>query len=207
MLHIFSSSVGGLVLLSPCTNYGSLLNIEEASSSNSRLPDIATHLPESSRRRVMKKPQDVLIGLYNWIMESWYCTNPSSSVFKAHLSMDKTHTVVKYHFEYQNCSFQFNNKCLKLIYSTHFSVSSEKTNFEISLNFKLFCNILASIDQVFWINFQFQVSQIKFRYQNKQLKYFRITRAQKILKVIFWTKTSNFLQCEAWQCSSRYANR
>ena len=61
-LHIFSS-VGGLVLLSPCTNYGSLLNIEEASFK--RLPDIATHLPESSRRRVMKKPQDVLIGLYN----------------------------------------------------------------------------------------------------------------------------------------------
>ena len=39
-------------------------------------------------------------------------------------------------------------------------------------------NILPSIDQVFLINFQFQVSKIKFRYQNRQLKYFRITRAQ-----------------------------
>ena len=48
-------------------------------------------------------------------------------------------------------------------------------------------NILSSIDQVFLINFQFQVSKIKFRYRKPQLNYLRITRAQ-----LFWTKNSNF---------------
>ena len=32
----------------------------------------------------------------------------------------------------------FKNKCLKILYLSQFSVSSKKSNFEISLNFKLF---------------------------------------------------------------------
>ena len=41
------------------------------------------------------------------------------------------------------------------------------------------------MDQVVLINFQFLVSQTKFRYLKCQLKYFRITRAQIFCEQIF----------------------
>ena len=63
-------------------------------------------------------------------------------------------------------SFRQRNLTLKLAWISSFS-----------------SNILASIDQVLLINFQFRVSKIKFWYQNHQLKYFRITRAQLFYRV------------------------
>ena len=69
-------------------------------------------------------------------------------------------------------------KALKLSIQVILSFCRRNLTLKLAWISSLSCNILASIDQVFLINFQFQVSKIKFRYQNRQLKYFRITRAQ-----------------------------
>ena len=59
-------------------------------------------------------------------------------------------------------------------------------------------NILPSIDQVFLINFQFQVSKANFWYSNKALKTFRITRAQ-ILDRVLWSTLSKQEKKIFWQ--------
>ena len=81
-------------------------------------------------------------------------------------------------------------KSLNILYSTHFSVSSEKSNFEICFAWILSfsCNILFLVNQMFLINFQFQVSRIKFTHLKTQLNYFRISQAQKsiLFEEKFW---------------------
>ena len=70
------------------------------------------------------------------------------------------------------------NQAWKFFIRAILSFRRRKLTLKLAWISSFLSNILASIDQVFLINFQFRISKIKFWYQNRQLKYFRITRAQ-----------------------------
>ena len=63
----------------------------------------------------------------------------------------------------ENTMFENSTLSLKILYSTHFSVLSKKSNFEIRLENQVFLlNKICSIDQIFFTTFQYQVSKIRF---------------------------------------------
>ena len=82
------------------------------------------------------------------------------------------------------CHFLNSTKASKFFIRVILSFRRRNLTLKIALQFKIFRNIFAFMDQVFWINFRFQVPKFKFRYLKSPLKYLRITRAQFILILV-----------------------
>ena len=77
------------------------------------------------------------------------------------------------------------------------SFRQRKLTLKLAWISRFLSNILASIDQVFLINFQFQVSKLKFWCQKRQLNYFRITQAQFFCRIWVDSKTFDYRKrCE-----------